>query len=76
MTLKHLVFDLETGIAENVILYDGTSEFDPGPGKAVEIIPAGSSAWVGWKREDVGSWRERTPEELALDAPTEELPNP
>ena len=76
MTLKHLVYDIETGVVENVILYDGTSDFNPGPGKAVEIIPAGSSAWIGWKREAEGNWREQTQEEIALDAPTEELPNP
>ena len=58
MTLKHLVYDTTTGICENVILYDGSSEFDPGVGKAVEIIPAGSSAWIGWKREAEGSWTE------------------
>ena len=63
MSLKHLVYDVNTGVCENVILYDGTSEFDPGEGKALEIIPAGSSAWIGWKRESAGIWIEPTPAE-------------
>lgn len=63
MSLRHLVYDINTGIAENVILYDGVSAFDPGEGKAVEIVPAGSSAWIGWKREGEGLWRELTAEE-------------
>jgi hypothetical protein len=58
MSLKYLVYDTTTGICENVILYDGTSEFDAGIGKAVEIIPAGSSAWISWKREAAGVWTE------------------
>lgn len=65
MALKHLVYDVNTGICENVIVYDGVSEFDPGEGKALEVIPAGSSAWIGWKREADGNWRELTPEEYA-----------
>ena len=71
MSLKHLVYDVTTNTCENVILYDGVSEFDPGAGKAVEIIPAGSSAWIGWKREAEGVWRERTPEEVAAETPAE-----
>lgn len=72
MTLRHLVYDKTTGVCENVIIYDGVSEFDAGNNKAVEIIPAGSSAWIGWKRESEGNWRERTAEEIAAD----ESPNP
>jgi hypothetical protein len=58
MSLKHLVYNVETNTCENIILYDGVSEFDPGAGKALEIIPAGSSAWIGWTRISEGNWEE------------------
>lgn len=47
---RYLLIDDETGIVENVILWDGISPYDPGIGKSLEIIPAGSSAWVGYKK--------------------------
>ena len=61
MTLKHLLYDIETGVCENVILYDGVSEIMLPSNKAVEIIPAGSSAWIGWKRISEGIWEEPNP---------------
>jgi hypothetical protein len=47
---RYLVINNSTGIVENVILWDGLSDFNPGEGKSLEIIPAGSSAWTGYKK--------------------------
>lgn len=60
-TLKHLLYDIETGVCENVILYDGVSDLLLPDNKAIEIIPAGSSAWIGWKRVSEGVWQEPDP---------------
>lgn len=53
---KYLVYRLSDGECINVINWDGVSEYNPGEGYALEIIPAGSYAWTGWKRITEGNW--------------------
>jgi hypothetical protein len=60
---KYLVYRISDGTCINVVLWDGESPFNPGEGLALEMIPAGSSAWIGWKRHKEGEWIEPIVEE-------------
>lgn len=53
---KYLVYRIEDGLCVNVINWDGISNYDSGDGYALEIIPAGSYAWIGWTRVSEGNW--------------------
>ncbi len=53
---KYLIYENETGLCVNAVVWDGVSEYNPGEGLSMEIIPAGSQAWLGWVRVGVESW--------------------
>lgn len=73
MDKRYLVYEKETGICVNVIIWDGETEYNPGEGLELEIVPAGSLAWAGWTRVSKGNWE--PPEEI--EQPQEsELPEP
>ena len=55
---KYLVYRIADGECVNVINWDGVSNYKPDDGYALEIIPAGSYAWAGWKRISEGNWVE------------------
>lgn len=63
--MKYLVYRIKDGVCVNVILWDGESEYNPGNGFALEIIPPGSLAWTGWVRQPDGEWVEPITEEEA-----------
>lgn len=56
MDKRYLVYEKETGICVNVIIWDGNSEHSIGENFNCEVIPAGSQAWIGWKRISKGNW--------------------
>lgn len=53
---KYLVYETATGLCVNAVMWDGITEYDPGEGLALEIVPAGSQAWIGWVRVGIESW--------------------
>lgn len=63
MDKRYLVYEVETGLCVNVIIWDGVTPYDPGEGLAVEIVPEGSLAWAGWTRQSEGVWIEPEPVE-------------
>jgi hypothetical protein len=66
---KYLIYEMETGLCVNAVVWDGVSFYEPGDGLAVEIVPAGSQAWIGWTRTGVESWV--SPEVVQIE--TEEI---
>ena len=65
---RYLVYEKETGLCVNVIIWDGESPYDPGDGLEVEIMPAGSLAWVGSVKQQDGAWP-APPEQDPVDPP-------
>jgi len=55
---RYLVYQITDGLCVNCIVWDGESEYNPGDGLAVELVPAGSFAAVGWTRISEGEWQE------------------
>ena len=55
---KYLVYRITDGECVNVINWDGVSNYNPGDGYALEVVPAGSYAWTGWKRISEGIWEQ------------------
>lgn len=68
--LRYLLYRQVDGVCVNVVLWDGQTNFDPGEGLALELIPAGSRAWIGWARSTDGSWVEPPPPD-PVEAPPE-----
>lgn len=63
-TLKrYLVYRISDGVCINCIVWDGISEYNPGDGLAVELVPSGSFAGIGWTRISEGEWQEPAPTE-------------
>lgn len=60
---KYLVYRLSDGLCVNCIVWDGVSSYTPDEGTALEIIPAGSFAGIGWTRISEGEWQEPQPTE-------------
>lgn len=59
----YFIIDEATQVIENVIVWDGESEYDPGEGKAlVEGSNEPGSPTTGWKRNEDGSFE---PPEIA-----------
>lgn len=46
---RYLVLDTD-GTVVNAIAWDGESPYDPGDGLALELVPAGSYAGIGWRK--------------------------
>lgn len=72
--LRYLVYRTFDGVCTNVILWDGVSDYSPGDGFGLEIVPAGSSAGIGWTRVAAGMWDAPPPlpvEELQPEPPPE-----
>jgi hypothetical protein len=57
---KYLVYRKDTGECVNVVLWDEKSDFLLEDNLDKEIIPAGSSAWIGWIKNTDGEWKEPT----------------
>lgn len=74
MDKRYLVYEIETGLCVNVIIWDGVTDYNPGEGLALEIVPAGSLAWAGWTRISEGEWQEPEiiEETLELETPVKE----
>lgn len=72
MDKRYLVYEEETGLCVNVIIWDGVTDYNPGEGLAVEIVPEGSLAWAGWTRIAKGEWEPPAEVEVPLDPPVVE----
>jgi hypothetical protein len=61
---RYLVYQIADGLCTNCIVWDGESEYNPGDGFAVELVPAGSFATTGWTRISESEWQEPAPVEV------------
>lgn len=52
--MTYIVYDIETGVCVNTIVYDGVSPYDPGPGLALDDDPSGLVG-TGWVK-DGNNW--------------------
>lgn len=55
---RYLVYRLSDGVVVNCIAYDGVSPYEVEDGFALEPVPAGSYAGVGWTRQSNGEYLE------------------
>lgn len=55
---KYLVYRVIDGLVVNSIVYDGQSEYPVEEGYAIELVPAGSFAGIGWSRNANGDYDE------------------
>lgn len=53
---RYLVYRVQDGFCVNLIIWDGHSPYNLDEGLALEIVPAGSGAGVGWVRQAEGEW--------------------
>lgn len=60
---KYLIYRLSDGVVVNSIVYDGVSEYAVEEGHAMEPVPAGSFAGIGWTRTADGDYEEPQTEE-------------
>jgi hypothetical protein len=63
---KYLVYRLVDGLVVNSIVYDGDSAYPIEDGYAIEPVPAGSFAGIGWVRNSNGDYDEPV-EEIAAE---------
>lgn len=55
---RYLVYRLSDGLVVNCITYDGVSPYSVDEGLAMELVPAGSYAGIGWSRLQNGEYVE------------------
>lgn len=55
---RYLVYRLSDGLVVNCINYDGVSPYSVDKGCAMELVPAGSYAGIGWTRLPNGEYVE------------------
>jgi len=55
---RYLVYRLSDGLCINCIVWDGASPYTPDEGTALEVVPAGSFASIGWTRISDGEWQQ------------------
>ena len=49
-----LVIDDTSGVVQNVVVYDGTTEYDPGPGMMLLPWDEEARPWIGWRKTESG----------------------
>ena len=68
---NYLVYSVDTGVCINVIAYDGESDYDPGPGLALDDDPSGL-AGIGWVKTAAG-WAPPPPEPIVVPESSEPI---
>lgn len=58
MNKRYLVYRISDGVCVNCIVWDGASPYTTNEGTALELVPAGSFAGIGWIRTAENVWAE------------------
>lgn len=56
---RYLVINIETQTVDNVIQWDGDSEYDPGPNYELKLVSSSFDSdlpWIGWTRNANGEF--------------------
>lgn len=54
--MTYLVYEIATGLVVNAIAYDGEAPYEPGDGLALCPWDEVARPWVGWTRNEDGSF--------------------